>query len=371
MNNICFHPWVGLEVNPQQEFKPCCLYQKSLADNLPDYQNSKELAELKQSFLNGEYPVGCKTCWDREQAGLPSKRITDWKYVYNEESPGLDTLKVLMFDFGNACNLACRTCSSKYSSTWINEEQKLLEHFPSIKIHKHQKFYQDKIFMDQIKDACTGLVRLQILGGEPFIAGFDEHLDLLEFLVKHNAKNIDLHYTTNGTIFPRKEFWELWKNFKSLHIQLSIDGIESQFEYMRWPAKWEQISESIQLYRKQSLPHKLTIAYTVSAINVYYFPEFYKWILQNNFKDPFINILDVPKLYNIKVFPKSIKDKIAEKLLKYHFTEIVSYMYAEDYSEQFDDTIKIIRLVDQQRNQSFNESYPEFNQILQEAGCQI
>ena len=66
MKHICYHPWAGLTISPQQEFRPCCMYSHSLADNLSDYQNSLELAELKDQLLKGQKPIGCKKCWDDE-----------------------------------------------------------------------------------------------------------------------------------------------------------------------------------------------------------------------------------------------------------------------------------------------------------------
>ena len=45
-------------------------------------------------------------------------------------------------------------------------------------------------------------------------------------------------------------------------------------------------------------------------------------------------------------------------------------MYNE-HKNNFDLSIKWIRALDDQRNQSFNETYPEFYQLLKESGCQI
>jgi len=371
-SNICWEPWVGLNVSQQGQFKPCCRYDHPIADNFLDYENSLELADLKQEFLKGNRPSACYRCWNSEDAGGVSRRQQVWRDVFKNTKPQLDELKILMFSFGNSCNLACRTCSSYQSSSWIKEEKKLSKIFPELKIHGHQRFYQDPRFLDQLKDRCKNLQQAHFIGGEPFIAGIDEHLDFLDHLLANNPQNITLYYTTNCTVFPQQEFWDRWTKFQRIELSLSIDGIGNQFGYTRWPAVWDETLEILKKYRAVKVDNiDLTISHVISVFTVYYYPEFTKWCVQNKFSLPISNLLDRPKHYNIKILPKAVKDKIAEKLGRFNFKEIVYYMYSEDLSEEFDTTIKYIHAVDQQRNQIFAETYPEFYNILKDAGCQI
>ena len=247
MSTMCRHPWNGLDVSPQGEFKPCCKYNNVIATSLIDYQNSVELAQLKEEFSNGVKPAACKRCWDDETAGLPSKRQTDQRTIF-DKIPETDSVRLLSLPFGNSCNLACRICDSYASSGWIAESKKLQEHVPNIKIYKHQRFYQDQEFIDQIKTLCKDVIHIDFPGGEPFLAGVAEHLDFLDFLLTLNPTKISLHYNTNITIFPREEFWERWAKVKNIDIQLSIDGTDTQFEYNRWPAKWNEVNTNIQQY---------------------------------------------------------------------------------------------------------------------------
>ena len=374
MKHICYHPWAGLTISPQQEFRPCCMYSHSLADNLSDYQNSLELAELKDQLLKGQKPIGCKKCWDDEDSGVPSKREMDWKYVFNEIVPLLDKTKILMLAFGNSCNLACMTCSSYSSTTWIKEEEKLQKVFPNIKIYKHSRFSQDKNFLDQIKEISTEVSHVYFPGGEPFLTGIKEHLDFLDHLISVGSDHITLHYMTNATIFPKEQFWERWAKFEKINMQLSIDGQGQHFNYTRWPANWDQVLENIKLYqiKKTSYPNlKLTIGHVISILTVYYFPEFLKWCLRNDLKDPYINLLYEPKHYDIRALPIIVKDKVKEKLDRFKFNEIVEYMYQDDLSDSFKETQKIITLLDQQRGHKFKETFPEFYNILKDAECQI
>lgn len=369
-DNICYLPWVGLDITPQGEFKPCCKYANNFSGTLSEYLDSAELTSLKESFLAGEKPNGCSKCWDDEKAGHTSKRNEDWIYIFKEQVPDLNKLKVLSFPFGNSCNLACRTCDSYASSTWGVETKKLKHQLPKLVEFKHNRYYQDNNLIAQIKNLGSDITEIYFPGGEPFLAGTDEHLSLLNHYIDiGKSQNITLHYMTNLTIFPNEKFWHAWKKFKKINMQLSIDGLEKHFEYTRWPAKWDLVSDNLVLFKNALTDNpnmKLSVGYVVSIFTVYYLPEFYKWLLQNKLADSFISLLSSPVMYSIKTLPGPIKDKVAKKLTRFKFDNIVSYMYEEDLSSNFNQTTDYIEVLDQHRNQSFAETFPEFYQLIKE-----
>lgn len=371
-DNFCYHPWAGLEISPQGEFRPCCKYTDSIANSLDDYQNSIKLDELKSKFLAGQRPAGCQFCWNDEDAGLPSKRQLDTQRLFTNYSIDDATLKVLSLSFGNSCNLACVICDSYSSSTWITESKKLRTKFPDIKIHQHQRFYQDQSFIEKIKQASTDLVHVEFPGGEPFLAGLEQHLDFLDFLISNGSQNISLHYMTNATIFPGDEFWLRWSKFKNIDIQLSIDGVGAHFEYCRWPAQWTEVEENIQKYitkREQLTNLQLSISHSVSIFNVYYLPEFTRWCLQQGLERPYLGLVNDPVRYNIKSLPAAVKEQISEKITRFKFENVVSYMNEQDLYNPTE--WQFINTVDDLRNLSFKQVFPEFYQLLKDAKCQI
>lgn len=372
---MCYHPWVGLLIDPQGEFRPCCKYLNSMGTNIEEYQSSLELEQLKADFNSNIKNVGCQRCWDDENAGLPSKRQIDQKYIFNEGIPNLDSLKVLTFSFGSSCNLACRTCSSSASSAWIQQERILKQHIPNIQIYDHKKFYKDSQLIDQIKSMSLDVIHFEFIGGETFLAGIEEHLKFLDFILTLDHKNISLRYITNGTIFPSFEFWDRWKHFRNVDINLSIDGIGNRFEYIRWPGKWETLLHIVKQFNDKSKELsniKLSVSHTVSVFNVYYLPEFVIWCLQTGLNMPYFGLVSSPNYYDIRSLPIEVKNKITEKLLRYNkFNNVLQYMNSLDLSINFNETIKYIRLLDQQRSQSFNETFLELNQLFKELKCQI
>lgn len=370
---MCYHPWVGLDISPQGEFKPCCKYRDVLGTSFDEYENNPALAQLREDFLNNKRPDACSRCWQDEDAGLPSKRTLDNEYTFDNKPVALDSLKALSLPFGNTCNLACRICSSYPSSRWGAEAEKLVEFFPDMTIWKHNKFYKDPEFMQQVKDRSSDLIHIDIPGGEPFYADSDPHYDFLMHLLDHNPEQISLHYTTNTTKFPGKEMLYLWQRFKKVNVQMSIDGTDQQFEYNRWPAKWNSVASNILRWMGHQSHEKniqLSISHSVSVFTVWHLPTFLDWCERHALPAPYLGLVSNPVHYSITVLPKEAKAALTKRLLPYpKLRPIVKAMLAKDDSDQLDNFVKYVKILDKQRQQSFAETFPETYQLLGER-CQ-
>lgn len=370
---MCYHPWVGLDISPQGDFKPCCKYSTPLAKNIHDYENSTELAKLKNDFLSGNEPSGCIRCWRDEAAGLPSKRTLDNEYIFNNQTPELSDIKVLSIPFGNTCNLACRICNSYSSSRWGAEEKKLKEHFPNIVINDHSKFYKDPEFIKSIINKTKNVAHVEFPGGEPFYADQELHYEFLLNLLNYNPGNISLHYITNGTKFPDNDLLSIWEKFKKVDVQLSIDGTKKQFEYNRWPAVWPDVSLNIGKYlnlRDSYTNIQLSISHSVSIFTVYYLPEFLEWCSKNNLPTPYLGLISRPDYFNITVLPTVTKQAIEQKLQGNPVLEsVITAMWTRDDSNLLDNAIKYVKIIDKQRKEDFPFVFPELYQLLGEK-CQ-
>jgi len=368
---FCSHPWKGLDIDPQGNYKPCCRYNKSVATTFNEYINSEELLEIKKEFITGNKPKGCEWCWQEENSGIVSKRQTDWTYIFDEQMPDLDKTEIvhLTFSFGSTCTLACVICSSYASSRWVKEARNL----DIVPIYKHNKSYRDPDFLDILNVISKNIKRVEITGGEPFLAGIKEHLAFLTQLKQVNP-DIVLCYTTNGISMPTQEFLDIWQHFKKVEIRLSIDGISTHYEYNRWPALWSEVTSNIKVYQNWQTEFKnieLKVIHVVSIFTIYYLPEFLRWSLKNNLGKPYLQILSDPPMYDIRVLPKSIKDKIIDKLSKYNVQSLLTHLTSIDIDDKFNDALLMIQKLEQQRNNSFSETFPEFYQLIKDAGCQI
>ncbi len=366
--HFCSLPWTGIDINPQGGIKPCCKYKQTIACNINEYLDSEHLQTVRSQFLNGERPSGCQRCWDDELAGLLSKRQIDQQYSFGGQSPGLDSWKILSIAFGNTCNLSCVSCSSVSSSKWASDEKKLhrMGKFLDRKIHSHQQFYLDKKFMSGLVDRCQDLVHIDIPGGEPFFADKEIHKNFLRSLSA--PEKIKIHYTTNGTIFPDEEFWNLWKNFRAVDIQLSIDGVGKKFEYLRYPAEWNSVLENIKRYQDRNEKIQISVSHTLSWLNLVDLDNFIRWCREIGLPDPYIGVVSTPTFLDIRCLPISVKTKIKQFLANSRYPgvhKILSYMETENLSEQFDQGLDWVNSLDQIRKTDFTSTFPEIQQFCQ------
>ena len=87
--------------------------------------NSTSMTELRQEFLDGGQPDGCRRCWSEEDAGIISKRLRSVeqyeKQNINFYTNEADKVRFLDLKLGNICNLKCRMCNPYASNQWVKE----------------------------------------------------------------------------------------------------------------------------------------------------------------------------------------------------------------------------------------------------------
>jgi sulfatase maturation enzyme AslB (radical SAM superfamily) len=179
----------------------------------------------------------------------------------------------LQFDIG--CNLACRTCGTHASTFW----QKYLQQ-PVVPSHSKENVIAALSQLD-----LSNLRMLVFCGGETLLG--QQYWDVAEWLGNNipNAKQrLTLCFQTNGTqpIHPRN--YKTIQKFFLVKLHVSLDGIGSRFEYLRWPASWSQVTDNI-LSLRDTLPSNVMflVEETISVFNLAYQDELETWLKQNFF----------------------------------------------------------------------------------------
>ena len=324
----CILPWISLETTPLGGARPCCLYTEELPNidlttqTLDDAFNSKEMQDLRRSFRNDEKPDGCERCWMEEKAGKKSKReymlekFKDVKVDYDSDTS--DTLQFLDLKLGNICNLKCRICGSWSSSKWAQEEiaQYGKENIATEWLSKGSWPRHSKKFWEHIDTILPTIKYFEFTGGEPFL--IKQHFDLLQRAVDKGYSNeIDIHYNTNGTQFPKQ--YEVWKTFKHVQIAFSIDNVGERFEYERDGANWSNVNENIKKFRKlkeQGYPFSFQICVTWNIQNIYYMKELLQWAETSGITDIHFNLMHDPEEFSLSKIPYSSKSKVMLELQK-------------------------------------------------------
>ena len=329
----CILPWISIETTPLGSTRPCCLF----TDEIPEYNlkmhtledafNSKFMRNLRRSFRRGERPDGCRNCWREEDAGKKSKRqymLEKFKHedVDYSSNNGVE-LKFLDLKLGNICNLKCRICGSWSSSKWAKEEIDYVADQIPAKEHSAYKWLKEgqwprksKTFWDNLDTLLPQIKYFEFTGGEPWM--IQEHFELLRRAVdKGHAENIDIHYNTNTTQYPKDP--TIWKHFKHVQIAFSVDNTGERFEYERFGAKWKTSNRNIKKVhklREQGYPITTQLCCTWNIQNIMYLDEILTWANTMNFNSIHFNVMHDPWEFSLSRTPKFARSEIMLYLQK-------------------------------------------------------
>jgi len=371
---FCYSPWTNIDISPNGNLSPCCKYQfvpdeqrfNIKYNTIDEYKNSQFLNNIKQTFDSQNWPRGCVRCRIEEENNIKSKRQLDydrWNQYYNQIDLALTGFITASIAFGNTCNLTCITCGPQSSSRWQREYETIYNK-KVLPFH----FYKQNFIKDFISQA-PDIVHIDLHGGEPFLSGIPEQQQLLEHYVQSGqAKNITLHYTTNATVYPDDTWWKLWENFKEIDLQLSIDGIENRFEYLRYPANWQTVKQNVRRYVQYKRSNfRLSVSHTVSAYNIYYLDEFLTWAYNEGLPRPWQGRVHTPLHMSPSVWASTATEYIVSHLRNSLHNDChtwAQYLTNHNDSGQFENFKKYLQQHDQYRNLDFKKTFPELAKFI-------
>lgn len=421
MNNLsktfCPLPWIHIATRPNGDVRVCCTSNASGAgveddksagliksqdkilnlkeNTIDEVWNSDTLKTVRLEMLRGEVPNSCTKCFEEESKGITSKRqweSVQWidrldinSIVEKTKTDGSLPLEIPYFDLrlGNMCQLKCIMCSPHDSSSWIKDWKLQYPKYKSIELKQDQgwdrgydyTWYQKSDFLDLMKGQSHHIRELYFAGGEPLL--IPEHYKILRFMVETNsAKNCTLRYNSNGLELP-EELFDLWKHFKDVRFNFSIDAVADKNHYIRYPSCWESVVDNLHILDNTPDNVTVNIACAVQFLNILYLPELAKWKLDQNFKKihkhPMTNgvigthLVYLPSYLNVRVLPKEIKILAAERIKSFtndnRWLGFVDYMMTEDWSHKLPNTVEYLEICDKTRGLDFRSVFEDLRNI--------
>lgn len=291
MDTFCVLPWYSREIF-RNHTTSCCLLP---ADT--------DISQVKNDLLSNIKSTSCNKCWELEAQGLTSRRQQENEFLDYKLDRDLQQIKqdcidgnnqVLVYQvvLSNLCNQACVTCQSAFSTKWSEIE---------IKQGLRPKT-RHELDLNTANIDYASAKRINLLGGEPL---FDpKTFEILECLVQAGNTDCFVSFVTNGSQLLTNRQLDLFAQFKDINICISIDGIGSRFEYMRWPGNWQNMLRNLEQYR--SVAPNLSVSYTISALNACYYEETTEWFANNNL--PYNhNVVSVPTWLSLEYMPVPLK----------------------------------------------------------------
>jgi MoaA/NifB/PqqE/SkfB family radical SAM enzyme len=184
---------------------------------------------------------------------------------------------------------------------------------------KHGWAPLEKRTEDDVYELDIGyLEELALVGGEPTVN--KKFYDILDYFIDNGrAKNMHLNYTTNCTSF-NNPWIDRVKQFKSIHINLSIDAAGETYEYIRNGAEWNKVEKNIHKIIDFVSNHSKESDYNIQMVAmVYNFAVIEKWFEYFLQFDPdVINICPVQGPYGLEIIPPHIKTQKINFLKQYY-----------------------------------------------------
>lgn len=269
-------------------YNQCCLSTAKLTKLEYPLQlwNSESLTRLRQNNDNNLWDAGCWECERLENAGLRSFRnaMID-KFGIKNNISGPQRIDLL---FDRSCNLACMNCGPHNSTFW--QKQLKDNNFP---VRDYPQLDNLKTIYNTLTSLdLSNLEMVQFCGGETLLGNvYWETAELIAKLVPDAKDKITLGFQTNGTQSIPEKNYKIIEKFHLVKFMVSLDGTGDRFEYMRWPANWNQVVNNIN-NMVENLPGNVMffVQETTNCLNLFYHNEVPDWVKENfnanRFGDP-------------------------------------------------------------------------------------
>ena len=168
----------------------------------------------------------------------------------------LRSLKTAVVPVGNKCNLYCVMCYPGASTAWFKKYNSM---------GKAKYWGKEDVIKENIDSVdLDRFEHIEFIGGETL-----QSAGLWNTLAKLK-KSVNFSLQTNGTVELNQKQIELLNSFENFNICFSIDGYGKIFEYIRQPAKWDQVRENIKKYITNFRLDRLSTYCTINNLNILY-----------------------------------------------------------------------------------------------------
>lgn len=407
------HPFTGLATREDGAIKVCCRSHpigNIQKETLEEAWNNETIRRIRKQVLSGERPPECEPCFTLEDQGVESLRERHIKGIIPEARINLYPnavdkvldgyimpfeIPTMELKLNNLCNLKCRMCHPGDSTSWNDwNEIKEFYHDSGRMIYQlvEDNKLEDKPLLDRFENNPNWWIsleknlpnfrRVEFAGGEPLMD--PQHYRILDMLAPY-GQNIEIKYATNGTTLGIKggrTIYDYWPKFKSVAVNVSIDGYDKSYEYIRGNAKWNEVIANIKEIQKLPNVSRIVGAVAVQVSNVLILDKMIEYFLDDLGIVFYTNMVKFPDVLSIQVLPDELKCLAIQRLefirdrietFKYvkenpillditrgQINGIINFIRASDHSDSWNDCVEYNRRLDRTRSQSFVSATPEF-----------
>lgn len=410
---FCMHPFTGLATREDGAICACCRSHPIgfIQNNtLEEIWNGDNMKRIRKQVLTGYRPTECEPCFSLEDQGVESLRLRhvlgkipesriklypNAVSTMNSDYTMPFEIPTMELKLNNLCNLKCRMCHPMDSTSWndwsevkdfYKKESNIM--YDIVEEHKLEfkpfldKFQDNPEWWASLEKLLPYFRRIEFAGGEPLMD--PQHYRILDMLAPYGHR-IEIKYATNLTTLGKsnRTIWEYWPKFKSVAVNVSIDGIGNSYEYIRGNASWAELINNIKQIQTISNISRIVGAVTVQVSNILVLDKIIEYFLNDLGIIFHTHRVEYPKLLSAQVLPRelqvlaitklrAIQEQLSEfKMIKLHpelleytrgqIQDNINYLMARDQSDKWEDCIDFNTKLDATRQQSFFDVTPEFN----------
>jgi MoaA/NifB/PqqE/SkfB family radical SAM enzyme len=411
------HPFTGLATREDGAIQVCCRSHPigNIQDNtLEEIWNGDNMKRIRRQVITGYRPSECEPCFSLEDQGVESLRQRHISGVIPESRIRLypRAIELMSSDYtmpfeiptmeiklNNLCNLKCRMCHPMDSTSWndwkeveefyVKENNFMVKAIKDLNLMKKPylgKFDDNPNWWASFEKLLPYFRRVEFAGGEPLMD--PQHYRILDML-KPYGKNIEIKYATNGTtlgISKGRTVHDYWPHFRSVAVNVSIDGIGDVYNYIRSNGNYDEVEANIKVI--QAIPNvsRIVGAVAVQVSNVLILDEMIEHFLDRLGVVFYTNMVQYPNVLSAQVLPSELKEMAINKLqavrsrvptFKYvienpilleitnkQIDGIINFLNAKDRNILWQDCVEFNHRLDVTRQQSFTEVTPEFKNYV-------
>jgi MoaA/NifB/PqqE/SkfB family radical SAM enzyme len=307
---LCYAPFKNMYFGISGNIRACCRNESYIFGTYPQQMikeiwNDNRLNIFRNKIIKNDLSCGCDECYEhltgRNFSAVVARMFDNQKM--NRKYPS-----VMEFELDNTCNLECKICAGRLSSSIRKNREKL----PPI------KSAYDSDFVAQLKEFIPHLEEARFYGGEPFLIRI--YYEVWDLIIKINPR-VKIYVQTNGTILNDriKQLLEAGRFI----INVSLDAMDKEvFEKLRVNAKFDSVMENLMYLYHYTLRKGTFFCVTPTLMreNWQELPELIR----------FCNRLNIPLFYNTLYRPEHLAlyamnatelEKIGNQLKTYSFEQ--------------------------------------------------
>lgn len=434
-DTFCSSPWFHIRINPSGYYLPCRwdLSQFESDHNIADtsiseYMNSEVMRKTRMALLEGKIPDICISCVYQDKMGKISGRKKQllksgihtgmfektlcasphWSWFqHSADNEGQTSQQPvdLQIDLGNTCNSGCIMCIPTYSSKLAVDYKKLgvanpdiFPTFPDVKNWADDSQLVDK-FVSELEQ-IPNIRYIHFLGGETlYLKSFYNICNRL--IEKGLSKGISIGTTTNGTIYT-DELDYIIKNFKHVHLGVSIETASSLNDYIRWPSNINTVLSNIKHFLELREQEKFSVSLriTPNIFSAYHLDTLLEFMIENSVTAESCDLLRKPSWLRIENLTSELKqecvnkidrivekygiDLTGEKIVNQRNDQIVDSVIAstikeyrefisqclepDNINEERERLVRFVKAFESQRDNSILTYLPEYEEFLRNSG---